>query len=291
MRAEAETAARTIPVSKVRFRGDGVTIAGDAFGDPTDPPVILLPGGGQTRHAWGGAAQRLAADGWYALALDLRGHGESDWAPDADYRLETFVSDLHAIAEHLHQPPAVVGASLGGITSLLAQGECERQRFAAIVLVDIAPRMEPDGVQRIVGFMRAHLDGFATLEDAADAITEYLPHRPRPKELSGLTKNLRRGADGRYRWHWDPQFVLGPKGPNGTQQADRLLAAAQRLRIPTLLVRGQMSEIISEAGAAEFLAAVPHAKYVDVSNAGHMVAGDRNDVFAEAVIEFLRTVR
>lgn len=277
---------------RIQFAGHaGLTLVGDAYGNPAAPPVILLPGGGQTRHAWGGAAQRLAADGWYALSLDLRGHGDSDWASDADYSLPAFVADLLEVARSLEQPPALVGASLGGITSLLAAGEHARDAFTAIVLVDIAPRMEPQGVEKIVGFMRAHLEGFATLEDAADAITEYMPHRKRPKDLSGLTKNLRLGPDGRYRWHWDPEFVLGIKRPTPSQQPDRLTAAARGLAIPTLLVRGQMSEVISEIGVREFLDAVPHARYVDVSNAGHMVAGDRNDIFAQAVIDFLGETR
>jgi non-heme chloroperoxidase len=276
---------------RVYFEGHGgVTLAGDAFGDPMSPPVILLPGGGQTRHAWGTAAERLAAQGWYALALDLRGHGDSSWASDGDYSLTAFVGDLLRVTETLRRAPVIVGASLGGITGLLAAGETAPQAFAALVLVDIAPRMESDGVERIVGFMRAHLDGFDSLEAAADAITEYLPRRPRPKDLSGLTKNLRLGEDRRYRWHWDPAFVLGSKRPSGSQQPERLLAAARRLTIPALLVRGQMSEVISEAGAREFLEAVPHARYVDVSDAGHMVAGDRNDVFAQAVIDFLRAL-
>ncbi|MBI3783843.1 MAG: alpha/beta hydrolase, partial [Deltaproteobacteria bacterium] len=236
-------------------------------------------------------ARRLAEDGWYALSLDLRGHGESDWHPQADYTMDAFVGDLLSIAAALAQPPALVGASLGGITSLLAAGEGVASAFKAIVLVDIAPRMEAEGVQRIVAFMRAHLDGFATLDEAADAITEYMPSRRRPKDLTGLNKNLRHDNDGRYRWHWDPDFVLGGKGPDASRQPDRLQAAARGLKIPALLVRGQMSEVISEEGAREFLAAAPHAKYVDVSNAGHMVAGDRNDVFAQAVIDFLRSVR
>jgi pimeloyl-ACP methyl ester carboxylesterase len=275
----------------VSFSGhNGVTIAGDAYGDPGAPPAIFLPGGGQTRHAWGGAAQTLAADGWYALSLDLRGHGDSSWAPDGDYSLEAFVGDLCSVVAQLDRRPAVVGASLGGITALLTAGEVEGPPTSAIVLVDIVPRMEKDGVDRIVTFMRAHMEGFASLEAAADAVAAYIPHRPRPADLSGLAKNLRRGNDGRYRWHWDPEFVTGTQRPNGSQNPERLLAAARRLTVPTLLVRGRMSDVISEAGAREFLAAVPHARYVDVSGAGHMVAGDRNDIFAQAVTDFLHAL-
>jgi pimeloyl-ACP methyl ester carboxylesterase len=275
----------------VRFAGyRGVTVAGDAWGEPDAPPVILLPGGGQTRHAWGETARRLAEDGWYALSLDLRGHGDSGWAPDGDYSIEAFVGDLRAVTAMLPQAPAVVGASMGGITALVTQGETEESLFAAIVLVDIAPRMEAEGVDRIVAFMRAHLGGFDSLEEAADAIARFLPHRPRPSDLTGLAKNLRFGPDQRYRWHWDPKFMGDAERPRRPQRPERLEAAARRLRLPVLLVRGQLSEVISEAGAREFLEMVPQARFVDVSDAGHMVAGDRNDVFAQAVIDFLRTL-
>ncbi len=261
-------------------------LVADAWGDSAAAPVVLLHGGGQTRHAWGATGSALAASGWYAVSIDLRGHGDSDWVADGDYSIDSYVADLRAIVDTLGRAPAVVGASLGGLTTLLAAGEagCE---LAAVVLVDCAPRLEPDGVERIIAFMRGGLDGFASLEDAADAIAAYMPHRERPSDLSGLSKNLRLHDDGRYRWHWDPRFVDGTRRPTASQQPQRLLLAAERLRVPTLLVRGRMSDVVSEEGAAEFLAHAPHAEYVDVTGAGHMVAGDRNDAFSSAVIDFL----
>jgi non-heme chloroperoxidase len=273
--------------TRVELRGDGdVVLVGDAHGDSAAPPVVLLHGGGQTRHAWGGTAAALARRGWYALALDLRGHGESTWAPDGDYTLDAFTADLRAVAAALGRRPAVVGASLGGFAALLAEGETPGVA-AAIVLVDIAPRTQPAGVERIVAFMTANPDGFASLEEAADAVAGYVQHRPRPKDLAGLRKNLRLGADGRYRWHWDPRMMSGERRINARSDPDRLEHAARALRVPTLLVRGRMSDVVSEEDARAFLAVVPHARYADVSGAGHMVAGDRNDRFTAAVVEFL----
>ena len=269
------------------FRGaHGIRLVADVWGEPDAAPVILLHGGGQTRHAWGGTGRALGAAGWRALAIDMRGHGDSEWAADGDYTIDTYVADLAAVVTALGRPPAVVGASLGGLTTLLAAGEqaCE---LAAVVLVDCAPRLEADGVERIIAFMRGGLDGFATLEDAADAIAAYMPHRARPADLGGLSKNLRLHEDGRYRWHWDPRFVDGTRRPTPSKQPQRLLLAAERLRVPTLLVRGRMSDVVSEAGAAEFLAHARHAEFVDVTGAGHMVAGDRNDAFSAAVTGFL----
>ncbi len=181
----------------------------------------------------------------------------------------------------------MVGASLGGLAALLTAGEAAPELVSSLVLVDIAPRMDPVGVERIVGFMTGNPDGFASLEEAADAIAGYLPNRPRPTDLRGLQKNLRFGQDGRWRWHWDPAFMTGKQRPGATRDPERFERAARALRIPVLLIRGRMSDIVSEAGAQAFLDVVPHARFVDVSDAGHMVAGDRNDVFTDAVVEFL----
>jgi non-heme chloroperoxidase len=276
------------PVQRVTFRTpDGIVLVGEAHGDPTAPPVVMLHGGGQTRYAWGGTAAALAAAGRYVVNMDLRGHGDSGWAPDGDYSLEAFVRDLELVARELPHPPAVVGASLGGLAALLTSGETAPSLVSALVLVDIAPRMDPVGVERIVDFMTGNPDGFATLEEAADAIAGYMPHRPRPKDLRGLQKNLRFGQDGRWRWHWDPAFMMGKQRPGATRDPERLERAAAALQIPVMLVRGRMSDIVSEAGAEAFLKVCPRASFVDVSDAGHMVAGDQNDVFTDAVVRFL----
>jgi pimeloyl-ACP methyl ester carboxylesterase len=276
-------------VRSIELRGhDGLVLRGDSFGSPDARPVLLLHGGGQTRHSWSGTARRLAREGWHALALDLRGHGESDWSPEGAYDLEDFVQDLALVARGLPRRPVVVGASLGGMAALCAEGEAQAPLLAAVVLVDVTPRLEPRGVVRIVSFMTDRPEGFASLEEAADAVAAYLEHRARPTDLAGLAKNLRRGEDGRYRWHWDPKFLSRDRRAGNTLTPDRLLNAARGLRVPTLLVRGKLSDVVSLEGAAEFREAVPHARFADVSGAGHMVAGDRNDLFSEAVLGFLR---
>jgi non-heme chloroperoxidase len=290
MSSPAERAA--LEAAPLRLFGrDHIELAADAYGDPSHPPVLLLHGGGQTRFAWGGTAAQLAAEGWYAVSMDLRGHGESAWDEAGDYSVESFVDDVRAVVPQLGAKPVLVGASLGGIASLLAEGEGDGALCAALVLVDIAPKIEGPGALRIIGFMQGSAGGFASIEEAADAVAAYLPHRERPSDLSGLAKNLRQLPDGRLRWHWDPRFLEPGHGPRPGQEPDRLRAAARKLRVPTLLVRGKLSDLLSEEGAQEFLALVPHARYADVSDAGHMVAGDRNDRFSAAVIEFLREVR
>lgn len=267
---------------------EGIRLAGEAFGDPDGQPVVLLHGGGQTRYAWGNAARALARAGFYAMAVDLRGHGESDWSEEGHYTLRTFADDVCLIASSMKQPPVLVGASLGGLASLIAEGQATESVIRALVLVDVAPRLEPEGVMRIISFMFERVkEGFGSLEEAAEAVAKFVPHRPKPEDLSGLAKNLRLGEDGRYRWHWDPKFLQGSKPVNARQSFTELQAAAHEIRVPTLLVRGKLSDVLSEEGAQELLEMIPHAEYVDVQAAGHMIAGDRNDAFNGAIIEFL----
>ncbi|MGE0658987.1 MAG: alpha/beta fold hydrolase [Reyranellaceae bacterium] len=266
---------------------DGLNLIADAYGDPVNRPVLLAHGGGQTRHAWGGTAKALAEHGCYAVSLDLRGHGDSDWSPGGDYLLDRFADDVRLVAAQLGRP-VMVGASLGGLSAMLSGGESPRADYAGIVLVDIAPHIEERGSDRVLAFMRDKLEaGFATLEEAADAVAAYLPERPRPTDLKGLEKNLRKREDGRWRWHWDPKFVSGDRKIDGARKPDRLAAAVKNITCPMLLVRGRMSDVISEDSVRKFLELQPNARFADIARAGHMVAGDANDVFTEAVTAFL----
>jgi pimeloyl-ACP methyl ester carboxylesterase len=263
----------------------GVTIAGDSWGNPSGPLVILQHGGGQTRHAWRGTGEMLGAAGYHVIAIDARGHGDSDWAPDGVYGQDAMVQDLIAVIAAVgNRRPVLVGASMGGGTSLVAVGE-GRVDATALVLVDIAPQVEVAGVANIAAFMSIKPDGFDSLEEVADAIAGYQPHRPRPRTLDGLAKNVRLGDDSKYHWHWDPKFRAGAR--DLVQRQARLEACAKNLALPTLLVRGGLSDVLSEEGAHSFLALCPTSEYVNVGGAAHMVAGDRNDIFAGAVIEFL----
>src|SRR3954468_16930915 len=232
--------------TSVEFKGrDGLRLAADVAGDAGSPPVVFFHGGGQTRHAWGTTLDVLAEEGWRAYSVDLRGHGNSDWAPDGDYTLDAFAGDVHAVAASLEQLPVLVGASLGGIASLAAIGESATPIARALVLVDVAPRIDRSGADRIGAFMMQNIDGFESLEAVADAVAAYNPHRPRPSDLSGLKKNVRQHDNGRWYWHWDPGFMRGIEGSEDETRANdvmnhtRLDAAARALTVPTLLVRGR----------------------------------------------------
>lgn len=276
--------------SKKTFQtADGLTLVAERRGDPGAPDVIFLHGGGQTRHSWGGTATAVAERGWCAWTVDARGHGESDWSPNGDYRLSQFAVDVQALIEELGDRPALVGASLGGLTSLLLLGSIAPGISRGLVLVDIVPKMEKKGTDRIASFMLENATtGFATLEDAADSVAAYNNHRDRPPSVEGLRKNLRE-REGRWYWHWDPNFI-SPKpdrGPSEINDPGLLMSCAHGIDVPIMLVRGRMSDVVSEEGAAQFEADIPNATLVDVSEAGHMVAGDRNDAFTGAVTGFL----
>lgn len=270
---------------------DGIDLVADEYPGRPGHTVVLTHGGGQTRHAWGKAARVIAEAGWRVVNLDLRGHGESGWSPDGAYTLARFSGDVAAVAGQLDRP-VLVGASLGGLSSMTAIAEHGASIASALVLVDVAPRLEVTGVNRIRDFMATGLEGFATLEDVADAVASYLPHRPRPKDLSGLRKNVRQRDDGRWVWHWDPAFMRSDEHYERIEDSpmvnpDQLRRSATKVSVPTLLVRGGASDVVSPEGAAELKALIPHAEVVDVAAAGHMVAGDRNDRFNSAVLEFL----
>ena len=276
----------------VKFEGaDGLQLVGDAKGPSDGSPVLLLHGGGQTRRAWAATLDALASRGFYAVALDQRGHGDSSWSADRRYTLDRFADDLRRVIATFDRPPALVGASLGGLASLLAAGEAPVAPASLIVLVDIVPWMEPKGGEQVVGFMRGTARGFDSLEDAADAIADYLPHRPRPERLDRLSRNLRKHADGRWYWHWDPGFVAPQDGWDMDEINRRLTAAVHAVAVPLLLVRGSESEIVSDAGARQFRERFPDARLIEIPGAHHMVAGDDNDAFLDALMPFLEQER
>jgi pimeloyl-ACP methyl ester carboxylesterase len=271
-------------VERLTIPGSGLELAADAAGALDAPLILFLHGSGQTRQSWGAALDQAAKRGYRAVSLDLRGHGDSDWAADGKYTLDAFAADVRRAIDHLGGTPVVVGASLGGLVGLMIAA-APPPPVRALVLVDITPRVEASGAKEVSAFMDSAPDGFGSVEEAADAVSAYLPHRQRPKDTSGLKRNLRL-RDGRYYWHWDPAMLQMGRdakfgGPNPLENA------ARALTIPTLLIRGGRSRIVSEEGAREFKQMVPHAESADISDAHHMVAGDANDAFNDAVFAFV----
>ncbi|TSD94085.1 alpha/beta hydrolase [Skermania sp. ID1734] len=251
--------------------------------------VVLLHGGGQTRHSWARTAKQLADEGWLSITVDARGHGESEWSPSGDYALDHFVADLYALIDTLDDRPVLVGASLGGRVALVAEGE-RRGVCAGLVLVDIAPRVNRDGQKRVQAFLGGAPQGFASPDEAAAAIDAFQPNRRGPRNLQGLRKNLRQRTDGRWYWHWDPKFLQFGADPDRNSPVDRLNRAAACITVPTMLVRGRESDLVSAESARELLQLIPTAELVEV-DAGHMVTGDDNAVFTAHLGKFLERVR
>jgi pimeloyl-ACP methyl ester carboxylesterase len=281
----AVSAPRIHLYTKIWVAADGVKIVGDVAGNPDSPAVVLLHGGGQTRHSWSAAVEPLHNAGYFVVNVDLRGHGDSGWSPDGQYSATRLAGDLKTIMVDIAGPAAWVGASMGGMTAM--QALAEGMRPEALVLVDIVLQPELEGVDRIRKFMVGNPSGFASIDEAADAVAAYNPLRRRPGNPAGLLKNLRLSVDGRYYWHWDPRVM--------TRESDALLRDFEQIaegvrasaQVPTLLVRGAASDVVSDAGVAAFREIMPHVEVFDVAQAGHMVAGDSNEVFNGAMLEFL----
>jgi pimeloyl-ACP methyl ester carboxylesterase len=265
---------------------DGVGLVGDRGGSPDAACVILLHGGGQTRHSWSRAVDSLIDAGLQVINFDARGHGDSDWSPAGAYALSDRAADLRAVVADLRVPFVLVGASLGGATAI--QAVHEGLRPAGVVLVDIVPEPDPRGIERIVGFMHGHKDGFASVDDAAVAVAAYNPQRARPSDTSGLMKNLRARDDGRLYWHWDPRILDTAPTTHHIVVERATATLGELVDMPVLLVRGLSSDVVSEAGIAAFRRQVPRLEILDVAGAGHMVAGDRNDAFNDGVIAFAK---
>ena len=266
----------------------GLNIAASTWGLESNPLVLLLHGGGQTRHAWGETGKKLSLSGFHVLAIDLRGHGDSDWHPDGEYGIENYKKDIVCILQELNKPAAFIGASLGGMTSLSIAGDSELKELCwSLVMVDIGLYPNLEGSQEIVNFMHSGSEGFESVEEAAESVSNYLPHRKRPRDNRGLEKNLRLRSDGRFYWHWDPQFIDAmSKDKLGYRK--RLTNYAKSIYVPTLLIKGALSNVVTQQEVDEFLLTIPHAHFVEIDQAAHMIAGDRNDIFAKAAISFLK---
>ena len=264
---------------------DGLNVTADFRGPESGPCVVLMHGGGQTRHAWGRTTEVLAERGYRTVAFDARGHGASDWSEAGRYGIEPMIEDLAEILKTLPPRPVLVGASVGGAVALCTAAS-NPTAASALVLVDVTPRVDMAGAEQILGFMRSNRGGFASLEEAADAVAAYLPHRPRPKDSSGLMKNLRQKDDGRLYWHWDPRMV-GDSSVDRTAYGAFLEEQARKVTVPTLLVRGGQSELVKPEHAREFQKLVAGSEWVDVADARHMVAGDSNSQFTSAIVDFL----
>jgi pimeloyl-ACP methyl ester carboxylesterase len=272
----------------VKFRGsEDLVLVADEWNPSAQsrPSVLMLHGGGQNRFSWKNTGQILADEGFHVVALDSRGHGDSDRSTDGNYTVDALCADTLAVLEQIGRPVVLIGASMGGMTGMLVADAAGPNTVKKLVLVDVVPRYDKNGSARIRDFMASGMNGFETLEDAADAVASYLPYRTKPRSPEGLKKNLRL-RDGRWYWHWDPAFLTAPDDDRFVRM-QKLEQAVIDLTIPILLIRGKLSDVVSPEGVKDFLDKVPHAEFVELSDAGHTAAGDDNDAFTGAVVQFV----
>ncbi len=267
----------------IRLPGDGLTLAADAIGDPAAPAILFFHGGGQSRRSWRVTARRVAEAGYRGITVDLRGHGESDWAADGDYLLDAFGRDVERLLDVFDRPVSLVGASRGGQAAMVA-GSRRPDRVSLIMLADVAPLISNTGVDRIREFLFASLAGFASVDDAADALAVLL-RQARVKDAAGLRKMMREDG-GRLFWHWDPKTV-SPAFLNPPSEGELIEQAAAGLRMPTILVRAEHSDVVTEESVRRFRDLTPELIVVEAAGVGHMFTGDQNDAFAETLLQFL----
>lgn len=271
----------------VRYRGDGLELVGEAFGDPAAPPILFFHGGGQSRSAWRGSARIVGVAGYYGVTFDLRGHGESEWATDGDYLLDAYGRDVEALLQQFDRQVTLVGASRGGQASLVG-GSRHPDRVRMVMLADVAPLMRDDGVDGIRAFFAEGEAGFGTPDQAADSLARHLG-QPRMGDSSRLTRSMRQDASGRWHWHWDPatghaEFLHPPS------EGEAILAAAARITSPVVLVRAELSHLLTDQGVAHFRELTPQLQVVTAMGVGHMFTADRNDGFAAELLDWLAKV-
>lgn len=264
--------------------GSGQELAADLFGPDFGSPVLLIGGMGQTRHSWRRAAQRIAAGGRRAITLDIRGHGDSDRAPDGDYSYPRQIDDIAAVAKAVGRPMVLAGNSLGGKISLAAAGALGAEVVSGLVMVDAVPRSRAEGIADVAQAMHAPPEGFTSLEEAAAQIAQARGAAATPERLA---RNMRQDDQGRWHWHWDAAY-RDPRHRIGLGAgSDMLETLGARVRVPTLLAWCEKSEIVDAEGVDALRAVIAHLEVEIIPGATHRIVGEQNDVFADALLGFL----
>jgi esterase len=265
-----------------------IDLAGRRFhyldrGGPGRPAVILLHGFNQTCHSWDEFAPRIAEAGYRVVALDQRGHGDSDPARDGDYGREAMADDVALLADALDISRfAVIAMSMGAVHASLAAVR-HPARIPALVLVDWAPEVDGRGVGLIAQV--ANL-AFPSFEAAVTAMHAFNPRRSLENLRARLAHSMGEGPDGKWRWKVDAKG-LGAH-PRFREPAATMWRVLDQIACPALLIRGAQSDLLTEEVAARVIQTIRGAELCTIAGAGHSVAGDNPDAFYAAVAPFLR---
>lgn len=257
------------------------------WGEPSAVPVLLLHGVTGHARTWDDEARALA-DRYRVLALDQRGHGDSDPAPEGDYSTDALVGDIAAFVETLALPPLrLVGLSLGG-RAAIAFAARYPAAVERLVVVDIGPELAPAGVGRVGMLMAGSPERFASLEEALAYARASNPRYEEAALRHRISHAVRPLPDGGYAWKYDRAIRDAVRTGRWRDGVD-LWPLWKTVACPTLLVRGADSDILSADIAGRMLASQPRARLVEVAGAGHTVPGDRPAEFLAALREFLDT--
>ena len=259
------------------------------WGEPQNPPVLLLHGFAQTCHSWDFVALSLC-DSFRVMALDQRGHGDSDWASDGDYSPEVHQRDIRAIVEALGLNQIVLmGLSMGGRNAFTYAAN-HPEKVKALVIVDAAPQNQRAGSENIRRFVQQE-DELDSIDDFVKRVQKYNPRRPAEQIRGSIMHNLKQLANGRWTWKYD-KLLRSPDRPFAADTAltERLWGYAERVNSHTLVVRGAASDVVAMDTAEELHRRIPNSKLATIEKAGHLVMGDNPSGFQKAVREFLAEV-
>lgn len=267
------------------WAGNELRLHGLDWGAPGEPPLVCMHGAGEQAHSWDFFALAMRSR-FHVTALDLRGHGDSDWSPDGHYRLHTYAADVHeVITQQGFEQVVLVGLSLGGLTAL-ALAATRPEMVRALVLVDVGIELHEEGVDRLRRFV-GRPERVEHLDQLVDHVRSFNPRRPKRQLRSSLLHSLRRDARGGWMWKYDKVFLRDVDAVELNVPA--ILNLPSRVTTPTLFVRGAESDIQSEEGARMLVRSIPNATRLDIPSAGHTVMGDDPSRFEDAVWSWLTT--
>ena len=265
---------------------NGLTFHYLEWGDPSNPPALLLHGFAQTCHSWDFISLSLA-DRFHVHALDQRGHGDSSWAPDGNYSPETQQTDIHGVVEALDlRDFLLMGLSMGGRNSFTYAAN-HPERVKALVVVDAAPENMAAGGQNIRRFVQGD-DELPSVESFVDRVLEFNPRRDRSQVRGSIRHNLKQLPSGKWTWKYDKLLRSSNRPLRGDDGlSERLWSYLGQLKCPTLVVRGSHSDIVAQNTFEEMSSRIPLGRVVTVENAGHIVPGDNPAGFQAAVLSFV----
>jgi len=256
------------------------------WGNPQKPTILFLHGWGQTGHIWDFLSLSLR-DRYHCVALDLRGHGDSSWAINGDYSIQAHIRDLTGMFRIFGRKPMIlIGLSLGARTSYVFAAQYPNL-VERLIIVDSGPETSETSISGIRSFMElpAELD---TFDEFVERVHQYNHLRPIDQVQASLKHNLMRLANGKWTWKYDPVLRSGNPPEMGISE-EFLWQSLKRIQCPTLVVRGQNSDILTHKTAMRMLSSIPNASLTAIEKAGHRVPGDNPLSFETAIHKFLTT--